>query len=983
MRRYIAFIILLLLTIDFAYSQTYTLSGTVLNEKSKKPIEFAVISIPDFELWTVADAKGNFSIKNVPEGKMLIVTTCLGYVKKSLSVNITKDPPPLKFYLLEDNLALGEVVVTAKRKADATTTYILDQTALDHQQVIDVSDVTSLLPGGKTVKSNLLTGGAQHFELRSGLGYELGNSSFGTAVEVDGVRLSNNASLAEKGVDTRNIATSNIDYIEVVNGVPSVEHGDLTNGMVKIHTRKGRSPLMVDVILQPNTKLYSLSKGIMLGASAGVLNTSVERAESVANIESPYTSYDRNTLSLLYTNTLNQSNDKPLNLTFGVTGNLGGYDSKQDPDRYGNDFTKSKDNTIRAHFALNWLANKSCLTNVEFSGSINYSDRLSQVNTYKSSSVGDRALHGQKEGYYLSDLYANNPDAEVVLVPPGSWYELRNDEDKPIVYNLKLKGNWAKKIGMLNSRFLLGADFSSSGNKGRGVYYGDLSLAPTWREYRLDKIPYTNNLAVYAQEQVDIPIQKTNLELTAGVRSDITMISGSEYGTVNSFAPRLNLKYDVPLGRKDFFREFTFRAGYGEAMKLPSFSMLYPRTSYTDSEVFSSTSNADKMAYYGYYIEPVTLAYNSNLKWQKDRLFEIGADATIGGVKVSLSFFNNKTINPYAESREYKPFSYKHTATNALGNSTIPTANREFSIDRETGVVTVKDITGAHPNEVLAYEERKTFKSISTYTNGSPITRRGLEWVVDFGKIPSLRTSFRLDGEYYYYKGLDENISASVPLQGADGNPSRYIGYYVGNSQGISNGSIGKELNTNLTVTTHIPEVRLIVSLRLEASLYNYNQPISEYKGKAYGYVFDSRDANYPSQTLTDIYARDRFVGVFPLYYATYDDPNTMIPFAEKYAWAKDNDQVLYAELLKLVRKTGYNYMFNEDKISAYFSGNIAITKEIGKYVSVTFQAKNFFNSLSRIKYSNTDTEGTVYNSGSSRVSVPRFYYGLSLKIKI
>ncbi|MGC3979229.1 MAG: hypothetical protein QM751_13960 [Paludibacteraceae bacterium] len=47
---------------------------------------------------------------------------------------------------------------------------------------------------------------------------------------------------------------------------------------------------------------------------------------------------------------------------------------------------------------------------------------------------------------------------------------------------------------------------------------------------------------------------------------------------------------------------------------------------------------------------------------------------------------------------------------------------------------------------------------------------------------------------------------------------------------------------------------------------------------------------------------------------------NTLVPFAEKFLWAKDNDKALYNDLSKMVIKTNYDYIFNANKYSDYFS---------------------------------------------------------------
>ncbi len=534
----------------------------------------------------------------------------------------------------------------------------------------------------------------------------------------------------------------------------------------------------------------------------------------------------------------------------------------------------------------------------------------------------------------------------------------------------------------MTNRLVIGSEFSRTSNNGRGVYYGDIATAPTWRDYPYSDLPALNNMALYAEDQVTLPINRTSLQLTAGIRSDITSISRSEYGTVSSFSPpRFNLKYNIPFNKDAFLRNIDIRAGWGgEAVKLPSFEVLYPQPSYKDIPVFAPGSLSDGTSYYGYYSTSTKALYNPDLKWQKNRLREVGVDLKTKWANVSLSFYSNKTINPYTSRSVYTPFSYKYTPNPE--NETFPIAdgNRIYSID-PTGIVTVSDKTGANPDQQLAYNVRNTFISNLMRSNGSPITRRGLEWIIDFVKIPVLKTSFRLDGNYYYYKGADESLYATRPVNIEENDSYKYIAYYVGSTGSTSNGKISKQLNTNLTITTHIPEVKLIVSLRIEACLYNYSRYISEYEGKAYSFVLDSKDDFLPSETKKDIYAGDQYIATYPLYYVSHDDMNTKIPFtAELLRDAKENNTALYNDLVKMVNKTSSNYTFNSNKISAYYNANISVTKEIGKYASITFNARNFFNSLGTVKSSQTDNDVSLYENTSY---IPSFYYGLSLRIKI
>lgn len=95
--------------------------------------------------------------------------------------------------------------------------------------------------------------------------------------------------------------------------------------------------------------------------------------------------------------------------------------------------------------------------------------------------------------------------------------------------------------------------------------------------------------------------------------------------------------------------------------------------------------------------------------------------------------------------------------------------------------------------------------------------------------------------------------------------------------------------------------------------------------------------------------------------------------------WAKENDMTLYNELVRLVAKSNTNYYFNPNKISSYYSANFSVTKEIGDFASISFYATNFFNHMGLVKASNTGKESSLYNSSY----IPKFYYGMSLRLKL
>ena len=996
MRR-IAFTLLAILLFlgQSVYGQRFTLAGKVVNAETDKPIEYASILLSEDGLWAISNEKGMFTIKDVPAGKTALTVQCLGYQKRTLHIDLNRNVTDIVLKLKAENLKLEGVTVVAKRKEDeATTSYSIDRQALDNQQILNVGDISTLLPGGKTVNPTLMSD--KRLALRSG-SQEKGNASFGTAIEIDGIRLDNNALSGETlGASTRTVSVSNIESVEIVTGIPSVEYGDLSNGIVKVNTRRGKSPFIVEGSLTQHTQQVAVNKGFDLGHRAGLLNVSLEHTRSFSNAASPYTAYQRNILSLQYMNTFMQKTT-PLTLNIGLTGNIGGYNSEADPDETNNEYSKARDNTLRTNFDIQWLLNKSWITNLKVTGSLSYSDRKTEDYTYQSSASTQPYLHTTEEGYYMAQDYSQIANDQLsiinsaILGPTGYWYTTRYNDSKPMSWSLKAKANWNIHWTAIASRFAAGIQYTGSKNLGRGIYYEDMAIAPTWREYRYDRLPAMHNLALYAEEKIIIPTTKAStLELTAGLRNDITMINGSDYGTVNSLSPRFNGRYVFWRNRyQQFINRLEMHAGWGKSVKLPSFQVLYPVPSYIDREVFASTSDAQNRTFRAYHTTPVKAAYNPDLRWQYTHQVDLGIEMNIKGTNIALSGFYHRTNRTYMGITSYTPFEYNYTPT--ANYDAISPENRQFTIDRQTGIVTLTDASGTVGPQTLAAVKRHTFATTTTYTNAnSPLHRYGLEWIIDFAQIKPLRTKIRLDGNYYYYKGIDEVLFADIPLgvnsYQSDGSLYQYVGYYRGSNvtgtsitanAAVANGSLSRQLNQNITITTHIPKIRMIVALRLEGSLYNYRRSLSEFSDGPRGYMLSN--SNDYEGVPYDGSTTDKHIVVYPEYYTTWDNPSDMIPFKEKFLWAKTNDPALYSDLSKLIVRSNYAYTMNPNRLSAYYSANLNITKEIGDHISLSFYANNFFNTMRKIHSSQTGLETSLFGSSY----VPSYYYGLSLRLKI
>ena len=990
-RSHLLLIILFLLSIA-VQAQRVTLKGIVLDSDTHHPVEFASVLMKETGHWAISAGDGSFILKDVPTGRTTLTVQSLGYAPRTLVLNVSTDIPRMRVLLKPENLKLDEVTITARRKQDeATTSYTIDRTALDQQQLLNLGDIATLLPGGKSTNPSLMSD--QRLALRSGT-QEKGNASFGTAIEVDGMRLDNNAAAGETtGASTRTVSTSNIESVEIVTGIPSVEYGDLSNGVVKVNTRKGKSPFIVEGSINQHTRQIALNKGFDLGRQLGVLNASMEHARSFSDIASPYTAYQRNILSLHYMNIFLRETT-PLTLNIGLTGNVGGYNSENDPDEELDDYAKTRDNTLRANFELHWLLNKRWLTNLSLRGSLSYSDRRSESYVHASSASTQPYIHTTEEGYFMAQEYSPSSPSPIILGPTGYWHVLSYADSKPLSYSLRLKGDWTRRFGNVLSKLMAGADYTGSRNQGRGTYYDDMRYAPTWREYRYDELPALNNVALYAEEKVSVPTSKlSKLEVTAGLRDDITLISGSDYGTGSSLSPRINGRYVFWQNRRSRrVSNLSVHAGWGKSVKQPSFQVLYPSPAYRDLLAFSSPSTDTNTSYYAYYTHPSQAVYNPDLKWQYTHQTDLGVELDVMGAHVSLSAFHHRTYNPYMATHVYTPFSYLYTPPSALDALTISPDSRQYLIDRQTGEVTVSNADGT---QLLTGNTRHTYLTNTRYVNASPTDRYGLEWMVDIPIISGRnqaalpRTSLRFDGNYYYYKGVDDVLFSDIPTSNAtmsDGQPYQYVGWYRGSNNTstgslatatVANGALSKQLNLNTTLTVHVPRIRTIVSLRLECSFYDYRRSLSEFDNGTRGIVL--ADRNDYTGAPYDGSSENQYVAIYPEYYSTWDRPDELIPFSEAFTKAKTNDPTLYNDLSKLVVKSNYAYVMNANRISSYYSANLSVTKEIGDHVSVSFYANNFFNNMRTVHSSQTGLDTSLFSSAY----IPSFYYGLSLRLKL
>ena len=933
--------ILLLVSADVMTAQQnralFSISGKVVDAKTGEPVIGAAVNVEDTGIWAISDENGTFFLPDIRPGDYAVQFSCLGFVDKRLSFVVKKDIPNLTIKLDQNTLALNSVVVTAERDKEGMNTSLkFGANALNHLQMSNVTDISALLPGGKTVNPDLTTDNA--VSLRSG-GLAAGNAAFGTALEVDGVRVGNNASFGSmSGTGTRNISTENVQSIEVITGVPSAEYGDLNSGMVRINTRKGLTPWNITFAVNPRTYQASASKGIDLMKNRGVLNVSAEWTRATQKLSSPYTSYTRRGFSASYSNTFKNV----LKFEVGATGNIGGMNTKNDPDAYKGTWSKVRDNVLRANTSLTWLLRKSWITNLKLDASVNYNDNRSQDHAYGSSASMLPAVHSELAGYYLADRL------------PVSYFSDKVIDSKELDYAASLKYEWFKKSGKRLSKLKAGVQWKANGNVGEGEYYKDPSVAANgYRPRPYSQYPFMHNVAAYLEEDYTFPIGKTSLQISAGLRLENLFVKDTDYKNVSSLSPRFNAKWKIS-------DNLSIRGGWGVSEKLPSFYILYPVQKYRDIQTFGF-SHGDASSYV-YYTQPYKMLFNENLKWQKNYNAEFGIEAYFLRTSVSLVGFFNKTKNPYTYQNIYTPFSYN--IMSVPSGYTVPD-NPEIRVDSQTGQVYMRGSNEEFWTPMATKVTDKTFFESQMPGNGDDIYRTGAELIVDFPEIAPIRTKFRLDANYAYTHYIDNTLNWTYRTGWSHTSLSnrsyQYVGIYAnGGESGTYNGKESHSLNANLTAITHIPEARIVITCRLEMSLLSRFRNLSRYQGKEYAY---NVNADGVESIGGSIYDSNNYTAIRPVKYM--DENGDVHDFTDKEA----SDPAF----ANLIIKSGNAYTFSQDGYGAYLSANLSVTKEIGDHVSLSFFANNFTNSRMYV---------TSKATGVSAIFTSAFYYGLTCRLK-
>ena len=647
------FVILINLSfISLVSAKDAKIRGTVLTQLKNEPITNALIVLEDsnnddFKMESMTDENGFFEMRHVKMGTYKIAALKDGFFSNSLFDLKIKSGETYKVKIklikckkrgdLEYCFMIGGIEVSAVEKSliptDVTTTRKITSGEVEHMQASSLGDVLSLVPGvEKSNNPGLSKSSKVGLRSVSVTGIEGIMESYGSTVIVDENIMTDDGSATaggKGGIDLRTIPADNIESVEVITGIPSVEYGNFANGIIKVKTKSGSVSPKFKAKMNPDTKTVSFSNGHKLGKT--VLDYHLNYGYSERNLRIDGDEYHRFYVKGAYsTDELFKKLNIKMNSSFTQTLN--------NEEAIGPWKTRNYDHGYRAMGNLSAKYEKS--ENTKFNSYLGVN--LHNQKEYKEKWVNDQIIVDKDTTFYdttgTGEIIEN--DTTIKIMEPG-YIGKKSVIGQSWSINGKIQGRFKRQIGSLNNNILTGLVVDYDTDVGQGLtlnstrnYYGFYSGR---RSYSFDDYDDLTSLGAYVEDNIEGKIFKLKYNLMLGLRYDVFNPTGislfkddnilfkTKHG--DFLCPRFNF-------RLAFSDNFKIRFGAGKSAKSISLAYIYDAPDYLEYLENDSTiteiqqqDNPNLQAY-------TTNKYEASIDWKP---FEL--------VGMSLTAYHNESDN--------------------------------------------------------------------------------------------------------------------------------------------------------------------------------------------------------------------------------------------------------------------------------------------------------------------------------------------------
>ena len=808
------------------------MKGTVVDSETKEPLPGAIIRIGTGKSQTsTTDANGSFTI-NAKQG----TAATISYIGYGVLPIILQQG---KVYIMHPQVkSLNDIVVTATESKSLTSASNIGRHAMEHLQPSSFTDILELLPGGMARDPSLSSPNTIRIREVPVSSSDYATSSLGTSFVVDGAPISTNANMqylagasdnqstsrdfTNEGVDMRSISTDDIQNVEIVRGIPSVEYGDLTSGLVKINRRRGGNDISVRFKADMDTKLFYLAKGMEWKKRQLSLNLSADYLDNRADPRNILETYSRVTFSarLFKKWTMeNTTSDLGVNADYG-----GSFDrDKVDPEiNYGGvDKYKSSYNRFAASVSYNIRNNRPGHVFRSFSAMLS-------VSTESDNTERTRLVQLSRETAAATSTVTGESDA--VLIYPYKYTATQSVDGRPTTVYAKASAEFALPfLNRVSSTLKTGTDWQMDKNYGDGQVFDPLHpLYPevSARPRKYSSIPATHDLGAYAELVTGVPVGPFRFDIQAGVRATTMLNLPSDYALRGKVYadPRVNLgltmpKFDI-AGRSMIVR---FLGGVGQHTKTPTLDYLYPDKAYLDiveMNFWHENRNYRRIYLQTYVIDPTNTALHAarNTKW------EVSMDANWWGNRLNVTYFREDMKSGFRSMAIYAPYRYKVYDTSGINSSALT----------------------APPNPSdLPYTDETDLRGYSRTSNGSRTLKRGVELTFSSRRVPVINTRLTVTGAWFKTEYRNSQDIMERPSTVLGGKQINLVGIYRDDD-----GYIREMYNTNFTFDTDIPKLRLGISLSAQCvwltasqNMEKDNMPVSYMDSDGKIHPFTEADA--------------------------------------------------------------------------------------------------------------------------------------------
>jgi hypothetical protein len=749
----------LLFTVLFAADSSAAgsgiLKGKVYDFQTGKLVPEALIAIQGTTKSTLADKNGAFQIE-LPAGKYGIsilkveyYNTCYQDIEiesgkiTTYKCELVAGDPRQQFFF-----QIGGITILDKRDLlpeKIETTHEISSAEIEHYLSTNLGDVMDLVPGVERTKSPGLSQMNQ-IDLR-GTAQMSGSEEqqaarFGTKIIIDDITMSNNANMqtgkgaqygvqvqtfAGTGLDLRAIPADNIQGVEVITGVPSVEYGDLTTGLVKVKTKIGAQPHRLKLKTNPDTKEANFSGGINRFNTGVSYNLNYAWSERDIRLEGD--EYARYNGQLNFKNQLLDAKLDILN-KFYYTGVDDSYDLTGIDPR--GRIQSNKDKTFIYGHAIEYQLSKDM--KAAWTASVNYTKR----DAYSQSLVGsdvrvmtDATEPGTHEGVFDAGAYTSQ-----------IW---TRGEEWNVGAKLNLRADF--NALRLNHALLAGGEYSYDDNVGEGKIFDPFAPpggALGQRPLSFDAIPALRSASLYLEDNLNGFLFMRPYNVNLGFRYEMYTpeklhLDGifNEKGVVESrngtfLNPRIRMKYEPLDGTQ-------VRLSWGKSSKMPPIVDLFQGPQYIDI-VERNISQPDSVPLVSTYIWNFD---TSHLYGTQEEKGEMSFDQKLGSVGfIVTGWYARAKGMPRSENLPAVLSRYEWTEWPNAG--------------------------GSHPIDTIFTETPGT----AYYHNAGKYERYGVELTAMTKRIEKISTSFRIasafNRSYSGAEGLYMSTPKPVTIEGVD-----------------------------------------------------------------------------------------------------------------------------------------------------------------------------------------------------------------------